>query len=70
MQQYRGEVLVGTYVESKFGLNNDLSENQMLARWVYGPKKYRTDSFLPRDIGALAAMPGYQVGIQFDRDED
>jgi len=60
----------GTYVESKFGLNNDLSENQMLARWVYGPKKYRTDSFLPRDIGALTAMPGYQVGIQFDRDED
>ncbi len=53
-------------VEAKFGPSAHLSRNQRVAYEFYGPG-YRVDSFLPRDVGAIAAFPAAMIGAQIEQ---
>ncbi len=52
-------------VEAKFGPSARLSRNHRVAHDALGRDGYRIDSFLPRDVGAVAAFPAAIIGVQF-----
>lgn len=55
-------------VEAKFGPKAKLSKGQRAAYEYFGPEGYRVDSFLPRDVGAIAAYPASMMAVHFQED--